>query len=205
MGEMLYTAGIGLVAERHPEEDRQSTRQDQPDSVLGPVTVSWWASQQESCPGLAGPRCPRGSLSEVVGGVSSSTRAQLTSFRAWKDTRPHQEGAGLGGVSKMALQGALGTPCPSGLGWGSPSGQTQAGRRLPGAHRSCSISAASLPPASASAAARAPGSWCSGDRGVSHRHALLAHLPGSRAHPGASPLRLTGFLLHSMKPIWPLG
>lgn len=44
----------------------------------------------------------------------------------------------------------------------SPCGQTRAGRRLPGARQSCSISAASAPPAPASAAARAPGSWCSG-------------------------------------------
>ena len=41
-----------------------------------------------------------------------------------------------------------------------PCGQTQAGRRLPGAHQNCSISVASVPPASVSAASGAPRSLC---------------------------------------------
>ena len=127
---MLYTAGIGLVAECHPEEDRQSTWQGQPDSILGPVTVSWWASQQGSCPGLVGPRCPRGSLSEVMGGISSSTRAQLTSFRAWKDTRPRQEGAGLGGWARWPFREPWVCPAPRqvGLTFRANSGRTKAAR-----------------------------------------------------------------------------
>lgn len=92
---MLYTAGIGLEAELHTQEDRQSAQQGRPGSVLGPVTLGWWASQRGSCPGLVRPRCPGGSLAKVLGSMGSGMWAQCTSFRAWWDTRPSQEGAGL--------------------------------------------------------------------------------------------------------------
>lgn len=42
---VLHTTGVGLKAECHRERktDRQSTRQGQASSILGPVTLGWWA------------------------------------------------------------------------------------------------------------------------------------------------------------------
>lgn len=78
---VLYTAGIGLEADHR---ERQTVR---PSSG---ACNTWLAGV------LAGvlSRAPR---PEVLGSVGSGTRAQLTSFRAWWDMRPHQENAGSHG------------------------------------------------------------------------------------------------------------
>lgn len=90
---MLYTAGIGLVAETPPRKTRQSTRQDQPDSVLGPANSQLVGKPAGVLSRAGGTQVPQ--RLPVRG--RGRRRAQLTSFRAWKDTRPHQEGLGLGG------------------------------------------------------------------------------------------------------------
>lgn len=193
-GEGLYTAGIGLEADT---TETDSPPAGQAGSILGPVTLG--------CRG-AGRGPVRATWPGAQAGVGSSIWTQLTSFRAWWDTRPGQEEAGSPGGAEAVAPGSPGSPHhqahPTG---GSPCGQTPAGRRPPGARPSCSISAASVPPASASAAAPAPGSWCSGGgeggRGEGQGRAFRAHRP----LPAPHSRKLTGFLLQSMKPIWPLG
>lgn len=70
-------------------------------------------------PGAPEAPCPRSwAASAAVPGLSSS-------FRAWKDTRPHQEGAGLGGEQDG----------PSGSSWVPPTPRGWGGAHLPGKFR----------------------------------------------------------------------
>lgn len=205
---MLYTAGIGLVAERHPEEDRQSTRQGQPDSVLGPCNSQLVGKPAGVLSGAGGTQVPQRLPVRGRGQRQQQYPGSAHIIQGLKGHKASSGGGWAGGVGKMALQGALGTPCPSGCVCGGP--------HLPGKLREdegCPVHVGvvvfqlhlfylllhqwlqGLPEVGAL-----------GTGVLSQRRALLAPLPGSRLPPpGASPLRLTGFLLHSMKPIWPLG
>lgn len=194
-----------LGAECHSEKDRhrntESAQQGRPGSILGPVTLGWWASQHGVLSRVGEARVPW----RLPGPVQDPGRCwqwHLGSAHIIQGLVGHegaQQGA-QGMKGKDSCQGAWVPHCPAGP---SPCGQTQVAQRPSGAHQNCSTSAASVQPVSASGAARAPGSWFS--------EARESRASGARARstsaptPGAGGPQLTGFLLHSMKPIWPLG
>lgn len=63
MEKVLYTA-VEAWRLNATSTDRQSAQQGSPGSILGPVTLAWWAHRRGggARPGLVVPRHPGGSL-----------------------------------------------------------------------------------------------------------------------------------------------
>lgn len=198
-GEGAVHSCRGLEAERHI--DRQTVRPaGQPGQHSGACNTC-----------LVGTPAGRGGSSRARRAQAPRGLPGLRSWAAWAAapglSSHHSGPGGTEGLVRRTL-GHVGAQAGPQVAGGSPCGRTRAGRRRPGAHPSCSTSAASALPASASAAARASGSRCSGGGGAGVRD-VLSGPPAPRPlgpRPGPQKgVQLTGFLLHSMKPIWPLG
>ena len=130
---MLYTAGIGLVAERHPEEDRHSTQQGQPDSVLGPCNSQLVGEPAGVLSGAGGTQVPQRLPVRGHGRRQQQYPGSAHIIQGLEGHKASSGGGWAGGGARWPFREPWVPPAPQGVGVGrltfrANSGRTKAAR-----------------------------------------------------------------------------